>query len=135
MLRSVGYLACLAGIGPVVGLALFFWLVDRVASSGGWPGFGRLLLRLLELVGTPWKMLAVILVTLGLVVAGCVPATRGWACLVVGVLGLVCLGQILAIARPTEPGQFVILVPSAVATAVAFVWSWQILKVDFLGGS
>lgn len=133
MLSTFAYLGCLLGISPAVGLALFFTVVDKVASANGMPGFGRLLLRLLEFIGTPWKTVTLVVCVIALFAAGCVRASRGWACLVVGVLGLVCIAQIVVLARPREPGQFVILVPSVIATAAALAWSWQILRTDLFG--
>lgn len=132
MLPVLSYLACFAAIVPAVALALFFWTVGRVATAPGWPGIGRLLLQLIELVGSPWKILAIALAVLGLIAAGCVRSSRGWACLVLGLLGLVCLVQILLLARPRELGEFATLVPSALATLLALGWAWRLLRTGMV---
>jgi hypothetical protein len=129
MLPIVAYFACLLAIAPAAAFALAFWGVSQVANSGGWRGLGRLLLQLLELVGSPPKLIAIVLVLLAIVLAGCFRSTRPAGCIVLGLLGAISIVQVLFLDRSVN--AWVLMTPSAIAVVVSFWWAWTMLSTSF----
>ena len=127
MLPSLLYLICLIALLPTVLLAVFFRWVDRVASGHFWAEVGRTLLMALELLGSPARLALIFLGLAGLLVAGCLRASRPWACLLIGVIGALSLLQVLASSRPTSLGQWAFFIPPFAATAGCFAWAWRLL--------
>lgn len=128
MLSILAYFGCLLAIAPAITLALYFWCVSQVASSKGWGEIGALLLRLVELVGSPLKLIAIVLVLLAVVFAGCFRSTRPAGCLVLGLLGLVSLVQVLWLDRSAN--AFLVMTPSALGVSVSLWWAWKMMTTE-----
>jgi hypothetical protein len=128
MLPTVAYFACLLAIAPAATFALAFWGVSQVADSGGWRGLGRLLMHLLEVVGSPPKLLAIMVVLLAIVVAGCFHSTRPAGCIVLGVLGVISVIQVVSIDRSMN--AWLLMTPSSFGVAASFWWAWTMISSD-----
>jgi hypothetical protein len=124
----LAYFACLIAIAPAAALGLAFWGVSQVANSGGWGGLGRLLLQLLELVGSPMKLIALVLVLAAIVLAGCFRSTRPAGCLVLGVIGIISLYQVLSVDRTAN--AWLVMTPSAIGVVVSLWWAWTMVSTD-----
>jgi hypothetical protein len=122
---TVSYFACLLAIAPAAALGLAFWGVSQVANSGGWRGLGRLTLQLLELVGSPPKLIAIVIVLLAIVLAGCFRSTRPAGCIVLGLLGVISIVQVLYLDRSAN--AWLLMTPSAIAVVVSFWWAWTMI--------
>jgi hypothetical protein len=133
MLPTFAYFACLLAITPAAALALAFWGVSQVANSGGWRGLGRLLMQLLELIGSPPKLIAIVVVLLAIVLAGCFRSTRPAGCVVLGLVGVISIVQVLFIDRSAN--AWLLLSPSAVAVVVSFWWAWTMMSTDLASSS
>jgi hypothetical protein len=129
MLPTVAYFACLLAIVPAVTFGLAFWGVSQVAHSAGWRGLGRLLLQLLELIASPPKLIAIALVLLVIVLAGCFRSTRPAGCIVLGLLGAISIAQVLFLDRSVN--AWILMTPSALAVIVSFWWAWTMMHADF----
>ena len=128
MLPTVAYFACLLVIAPAATLALAFWGVSQVANSKGWGGLGRLLMQLLEVVGSPPKLILIVVVLAAIVLAGCFRSTRPAGCIVLGLLGIISLVQVLSLDRSAN--AWLLMTPSAVAVVVSFWWAWTMMCAD-----
>jgi hypothetical protein len=128
MLPIVAYFVCLLAIAPAAALALAFWGVSQVANSGGWRGMGRLLLQLLELVGSPPKLIAIVLALAAIVLAGCFRSSQPAGFLVLGLLGLLSIIQILSLDRSIN--AWFLMTPPALAVVVSFWWAWTMISTD-----
>lgn len=126
MLPTFAYFLCLLGITPAAAFGLAFWGVAQVANSGGLRGLGRILLQLLELAGSPPKLIAIVLVLLAIVLAGCFRSTRPAGCIVLGLLGAVSIVQVLCVDRSVN--AWILMTPSVITVVVSFWWAWTMMS-------
>jgi len=126
MLPTIAYFVCLLAISPAVAFGVAFWGVGQVAARRGWGGLGRLLLQGLELISSPPKLIAIVVVLLAIVLAGCFRSTRPAGCVVLGLLGAVSIAQVLFLDRSVN--AWVLMTPSALAVIGCFWWACAMIS-------
>lgn len=122
---TLAYFVCLLVIAPAAALALAFWGVSQVANCAGWRGLGRLFMQLLELFGSPPKLIAIVLVFLAVIVAGCFRSSQPAGFLVLGLLGVISIIQILSLDRSLN--AWVLMTLPSLAVVASFWWAWTML--------
>ena len=128
----LGYLLCLAAILPVVGLALFFLVVEQAASVKSWGEFFGLFLKALAFFAEPAKIAGLVVVAALVIVIGAREASRGYGLLAISLTGLLSLFHILRVAGRPDLGQALFLAPSALACAASGLWAWMLLTRPML---
>jgi hypothetical protein len=83
----------------------------------------------MELVGSPPKLIAIILALLAIIVAGCFRSSQPAGFLVLGLLGVISIIQILSVDRSLN--AWVLMTLPTLAVVASFRWAWPMLAAGF----
>lgn len=105
---------------PGLAFALYLYLIERVASSGGWlRAFFELLFS--GVVVLPFVLLCCVT----LLIAGLFASVRPWAAVALVAANIAIVAIALGITPPREIGDLFIWLPAVASTAIAGWLAWR----------